>query len=299
MQRIRLNDHVELSRIAYGCWRLADSGDPSAAATRRKIDLCLEQGITTFDHADIYGDYTCEALFGDAVKADRALAKKIEIVTKCGIMLVSDRRPGTRVKHYDTSAAHVRASVERSLSNLGVDAIDVLLIHRPDPLMDHAQLGACLDELIAQGKVKCAGVSNFMPWDVELLQAGMKNRLVTNQIELSLLHLAPFVDGQIAFGQRTQMPLMAWSPLAGGALFGDGDAAKRLAPLLEAKAKEHGVDATAVAVGWLLHHPANIIPVLGTNDVDRIARIGDAMKPRFPTQGWYELYAAALGRDVP
>ena len=299
MQRIRLNDHVELSRIAYGCWRLADSGDGGAAAVRRKIDLCLEQGITTFDHADIYGNYACEALFGEAVKADRGLAKKIEIVAKCGIMLVSDRRPGTRVKHYDTGAAHVRASVDRSLSNLGVDVIDVLLIHRQDPLMDHEQLGACLDSLIAQGKVRCAGVSNFMPWDVELLQAGMKNRLVTNQIELSLLHLAPFVDGQIAFAQRTKMPLMAWSPLAGGALFGGGDAAKRLAPLLDAKAKAHGVDATAVAIGWLLHHPANIIPVLGTNDAARVARIVDATKVMFDTQGWYELYAAALGGDVP
>jgi predicted oxidoreductase len=299
MQRIRLSPDVEISRIAYGAWRLGDSADTSVAATRRKIDLCLAQGITTFDHADIYGDYACEALFGQALKADRTLANKIEIVGKCGIMLMSDQRPTTRVKHYDTSAAHVRASVERSLSNLGVDVIDVLLIHRQDPLMDHAALGACLDALIAQGKVRAAGVSNFMPWDVELLQAGMKNRLVTNQIELSLLHLAPFVDGQIAFAQRTQMPLMAWSPLAGGALFGDGDAARRLAPLLAAKAKADGVDATAVAIGWLLHHPANIIPVLGTNGLERIARIGDATRVRFDTQGWYELYAAALGRDVP
>ncbi len=299
MQRIPLNGHIELSRIAYGCWRLAESADTSATATRRKVDLCLAQGITTFDHADIYGNYASESLFGQAVKADRTLAKKIEIVNKCGIMLLSDNHPTTRVKHYDTSAAHVRASVERSLSNLGMDVIDVLLIHRQDPLMDHAALGACLDALIAQGKVKAAGVSNFMPWDVELLQAGMKNRLLTNQIELSLLHLAPFVDGQIAFAQRMKMPLMAWSPLAGGQLFGEGDAAKRVAPLLDAKAKAHGVTATEVAIGWLLHHPANIVPVLGTNSLDRIARIGDAAKVGFDTQGWYELYAAALGCDVP
>ncbi len=299
MQRTRLNEHAEISRIAYGVWRLSESADTGIAATRRKVDLCLAQGITTFDHADVYGDYACEALFGAALKADRSLAKKLEIVTKCGIMLLSGKHPTTRVKHYDTSAAHVRASVERSLTNLGVDVIDVLLIHRQDALMDHAQLGACLDALIAQGKVKAAGVSNFMPWDVELLQAGMKNRLVTNQIELSLLHLAPFVDGQIAFAQRTAMPLMAWSPLAGGALFGDGDAAKRLSPLLDAKAKAHDVDPTAVAIAWLLHHPANVIPVLGTNDFGRIARIGDAAKVGFDTQGWYELYEAALGRDVP
>ena len=299
MQRIHLNDQVALSRIAYGAWRLSESTDTGVTATRRKIDLCLEQGISSFDHADIYGDYRCEAIFGEAIKADPALAKRIEIVGKCGIMLRSGQQPSTRVKHYDTSAAHVRASVDRSLARLGVDHLDVLLIHRQDPLLDHLQLGACLDALIAQGKVRCAGVSNFMPWDVELLQSGMKNRLVTNQIELGLLHLQPFVDGQVAFAQRMAMPLMAWSPLAGGALFGSGEAARRLAPLLDAQAKAQGVDATAVAIAWLMHHPANIVPVLGTNDVDRIARIGQASKVRFDTQGWYELYAAALGRDVP
>ncbi len=299
MQRIRLNELVDLSRIAYGCWRLADSSDPGVAATRRKIDLCLGQGITTFDHADIYGNDACEARFGDALKADRSLAKRLEIVTKCGIMLRSDRQPATRVKHYDTSAAHVRASVERSLSRLGVNVIDVLLIHRQDPLMDHVQLGACLDALVAEGKVKSVGVSNFMPWDVDLLQSGMKQRLVTNQIEASLLHLAPFVDGQVAHAQRTGMPLMAWSPLAGGALFGDGAAARRLAPLLDAKAHQHGVDATAVAIAWLLHHPARFVPVLGTNHEARIAAIGEATNVRFDTQGWYELYEAGLGREVP
>ncbi len=299
MQRIQLNAQIELSRIAYGAWRLSESTDTSATATRRKIDLCLAQGITTFDHADIYGNYACETLFGDALKADRTLANKIEIITKCGIMLVSDQQPGTRVKHYDTNAAHVRASVERSLANLGVDVIDVLLIHRQDPLMDHVALGACLDGLIAEGKIRSAGVSNFLPWDFELLQSGMKNRLVTNQIELSLLHLAPFIDGQIAFAQKLKLPLMAWSPLAGGQLFGQGEAARRITPILEAEAKAQGVNTTAVAIGWLLHHPAHIIPVLGTNHLDRIASISDATKVRFDTQGWYALYVAALGQDVP
>jgi predicted oxidoreductase len=299
MQRIQLNAQIELSRIAYGVWRISESADTSAAATRRKIDLCLAQGITTFDHADIYGNYACETLFGEAIKADPGLAQRMEIVTKCGIMLKSGQQPGTRVKHYDTSAAHVRASVHASLKNLGIDHIDVLLIHRQDPLMDHVALGACLDGLIGEGKIRSAGVSNFLPWDFELLQAGMKNRLVTNQIELSLLHLAPFVDGQVAFAQKLKLPLMAWSPLAGGQLFGQGEAARRVRPILEAQAKAQGVDTTAVAIGWLLHHPANIIPVLGTNHLDRIAHIGDAGKVRFDTQGWYELYAAGLGKDVP
>ncbi len=299
MQRLPLNEHVELSRIAYGVWRLGDSEDTSTAATRRKIDLCLAQGITTFDHADIYGGYRCESLFGEAVKADRTLARRIEVVGKCGIMLKDPARPGTRVKHYNTSAAHVTHSVNQSLTNIGVDHLDVLLIHRQDPLMDAEALGRCLDGLIDSGKLRAAGVSNFMPWDVDLLQSCMKHRLVTHQIELSLLHLPPFINGQVAHAQRLKMPLMAWSPLAGGALLGNGPAARRLTPLLSAKADEHGVDATAVAVAWLLHHPARIVPVLGTNRLDRIAAIGDAMKLSFDTQGWYALYAAALGADVP
>jgi predicted oxidoreductase len=127
----------------------------------------------------------------------------------------------------------------------------------------------------------------------------MKNRLVTNQIETSLLRLDPFTDGQIAHAQRLAMPLMAWSPLAGGSLFGPSAAARRLAPLLATRAHEHGVDETAVAIAWLLHHPARIVPVMGTNNLDRIRALSQAFEVRFDTQGWYELYVAGLGRDVP
>jgi predicted oxidoreductase len=299
MPRIELKPGLSLSRLAYGVWRLSEAADNSAQAVAGRIQACLDQGITTFDHADIYGDYSCEALFGAALRAQPGLKARMEIVTKCDIMLLSDQRPGHRVKHYDTSAAHVQASVERSLQNIGVDAIDLLLIHRPDPLMDHHALGACLDSLIQSGKVRAAGVSNFMPWDMDLLQSAMKNRLVSNQIEISLMQTRGFVDGQIAHAQRLGVPVMAWSPLGGGRLFGQEAAALRLRPALQRLASAQGVDETAVAIAWLLHHPARIIPVLGTNDPARIARMQDALRVTLDRQTWFELYSLANGADVP
>jgi predicted oxidoreductase len=245
-------------------------------ATLARIDACLAHGITTFDHADIYGDYRCEALFGAAVRARPALRQQIEVVTKTDIMLLSAQWPDTRVKHYDTRPAHVQASVERSLQRLGVEVIDLLLIHRPDPLCDAGALGACLDRLIDDGKVRGVGVSNFMPWDVDLLQSRMAHRLQLNQIELSLLHTAPFTNGQLAHAQQHRMPVMAWSPLGGGRLHTEaqqpGTAAHRLAPRLAELARASGTDTTAVAMAWLMHHPAGVIPVMGSLQPARIAR---------------------------
>lgn len=299
MPRVELNPSLSLSRLAYGVWRLSEAADTSPAAVAGRIQACLDQGITSFDHADIYGGYRCEALFGDALRAQPGLKTNMEIVTKCDIMLLSEQRPQNRVKHYDTSSEHVTASVDRSLGNIGVDAIDLLLIHRPDPLMDHEALGACLDGLIQSGKVRAAGVSNFMPWDLDLLQSAMKNRLLTNQLEVSLLQTRGFVDGQVAHAQRLGLPVMAWSPLGGGRLFGQEAAALRLRPALQRMAAEQGVDETAVAIAWLLHHPARIIPVLGTNDLQRIRRMHDALRVTFDRQAWFELYSLANGAEVP
>lgn len=299
MPRVKLSDQIALSQLAYGVWRLSEAVDCSASAVDRRIRSCLAQGITTFDHADIYGDYRCEQLFGEALRAQPGLRSQMEIVTKCDIMLLSKAWPQTRVKHYDTSAAHVTASVERSLQRIGVDVIDVLLMHRPDPLMDHHALGNCLDSLIDEGKIRAAGVSNFMGWDFDLLQSAMRHPLLTNQIEISLINTQPFVNGQVAHAQRLGKPLMAWSPLGGGSLFGDGSTVQRLRPALQRVAKAHGVDESAVAIAWLLHHPAQILPVLGTNDDTRIARLSDALKVEMDRQTWFELYSLANGTEVP
>ena len=301
--RITLPNGRTLSRMAYGVWRISEAQDHSVSANLARIDACLAQGITTFDHADIYGDYRCEALFGEAIKARPILKSQIEIVTKTDIMLLSSQWPSTRVKHYDTSAAHVTASVDRSLSRIGVDVIDLLLIHRPDPLMDAQALGPCLDGLIDSGKLRGVGVSNFMPWDVDLLQSCMKHKLQTNQLELSLLNTAPFINGQLAHAQQHRMPVMAWSPLGGGRLHAQagtpGTAAARLAPKLEALARAAGTDTTAVAMAWLMHHPVGVLPVMGSNQLERIARFGDAAPVPMDRQTWYELYELANGHEVP
>lgn len=295
MERIDLGG-VTLSRLVYGMWRLGDDADTSPAHVQAKIEACLAQGITTMDQADIYGGYTAEALLGAALRAAPALRDQIEIVTKCDIVAPAGRHAAARVKHYDTSAAHITASVETSLREMATDRIDLLLIHRPDPLMDHHETGAALDALTASGKVGAVGVSNFRPWDFDLLQSAMTSPLVTNQIEMSLMCHAPFVNGDLAHLQRLGVAPMAWSPLAGGAMADEGPAGLRAA--LDALGAEQGVDWTAVAVAWLLRHPARIIPVLGTNTLGRIARIGEAAKVEMDRQTWFELYTLALGREV-
>lgn len=295
MERISLNKEVSLSRIVYGMWRLGDDENTSPEHVRSKIDASLDQGITSFDQADIYGGYEAEEILGNALSGS-TLRNKMEIVTKCDIIAPVGRYADARVKYYDTSRAHIIASVDHSLRLMGIDHIDLLLIHRPDPLMDHHETGAALDEVIASGKVRSVGVSNFRPYDWELLQSAMKNQLVTNQIELSVLAHDSFVNGDVAFHQRIGTPLMAWSPLAGGALF-SGDHPDVMSALSNL-ASQNNVDETAVAIAWLLAHPSRILPVLGTNSLERIKGMSAALDLKIDRQTWYEIYTAALGREV-
>ncbi|CRL11134.1 MAG: aldo/keto reductase [Phaeobacter italicus] len=296
MERIEIAPGLSLSRLVYGMWRLGDDSDTSTAHVEAKINACLEQGITTFDQADIYGGYAAEGILGQAIKANPALRAQMEIVTKCDIVAPMGRYADKRVKYYDTSRAHILSSVDTSLQEMAVDHIDLLLIHRPDPLMDHRETGAALDEVVASGKVRAVGVSNFRPWDWELLQSAMKTPLATNQIEISLSEIRPFTNGDLAFHQRQDHPLMAWSPLGGGGLMtSSGGVADRL----DAIASQQGVDRAAVAIAFLLRHPAHILPVLGTNNLDRIKRASDALKVDLDRETWFSLYEAALGQEVP
>lgn len=297
MDRIAIAPGLSLSRLVYGMWRLGDDADTSPAHVQAKVESCLAQGITTMDQADIYGGYTAESLLGAALRAAPSLRDRLEIVTKCDIVAPVGRHAAARVKYYDTTRAHILASVETSLQEMGTDRIDLLLIHRPDPLMDHAETGAALDAMVASGKVRAVGVSNFRPWDFTLLQSAMETPLATNQIEISLTAHHPFTNGDLAFLQERGIPPMAWSPLGGGSLFATSPAPLRAA--LHRIADAHGVDPAAVAVAWLLRHPARILPVLGTNDPGRIARIGDAARVTLDRQDWFELYTHALGHEVP
>ena len=295
VSRTRLADDLSLSRIIYGMWRLSDDNDTSPAHVRNKIEACLDQGITTMDQADIYGGYEAEAVLGHALRGTD-LRDRIEIVTKCNIVAPAGRYADRRVKHYDTSRAHILASVDHSLELMGIEQIDLLLMHRPDPLMDHVETGAALDEVVASGKVRHVGVSNFKPHDWTLLQSAMKSPLVTNQIELSLVAHHGLTNGDVAFLQERGIPPMAWSPLGGGSLFAESSA--RLRAALDKIAKAQGVDAAAVAVAWLLRHPAQIMPVMGTNNLDRIATLGTAEQVEMDRETWFDLYTHALGHEV-
>jgi predicted oxidoreductase len=296
---VTLNEKLSLSQLIYGVWRLSDDTGTSTAHVRAKIDACLEQGMTSFDHADIYGDYSCEALFGQALAEAPALRDQMQLISKCDIMLISDTAPQRRVKHYDTSPAHITYAVDNSLSRLHTDYLDLLLLHRPDPLMDAEATGRTLDALIDSGTVKAVGVSNFRPWDWDLLQSAMHHPLVTNQIEMSLLTRDTFLDGTLAQQQRLGCKPMAWSPLAGGRLFADDADAQRVRPILERIANEHDCGVDHVAIAWLLAHPAGILPIIGTNNLQRIADAHKALTLNIDRETWYELWTAAAGQEVP
>ena len=296
MNRISITDNLSFSRIVYGMWRLSDDDNTTPSHVQAKIEACLAQGITTMDQADIYGGYAAEEVLGAALKAAPQLKDQIEIVTKCNIVAPAGRYSDARVKYYDTSAAHINASVDHSLRLMNVDKIDTLLVHRPDPMMDHHETGAALDALVTSGKVRTIGVSNFKLHDWTLLQSAMKTPLITNQIELSLSAHDALTNGDVAYLQERDIPIMAWSPLGGGALLTSSSATRDLMAKI---GSDHGVDAAAVAVAWLLAHPAQIMPVMGTNNLSRISALSDAMKINMDRETWFELYTAALGKEVP
>ena len=296
MQRITLSDSLSVSRIIYGLWRHTDDQNISSKKLQSKIEACLDQGISTFDQADIYGGYSSEALLGETLKQAPHLRDNMEIITKCDIVAPIGIYSDKRVKHYDTSAQHINFSVERSLSQMAIDQIDLLLLHRPDPLMDAQETGSVLDALVASGKVKGIGVSNFKPWDIDLLQSCTQNRLLTNQIEISLLHNSAFTNGDLAYLQQHKITPMAWSPLGGGALFKD-----KQTPLwqkLNSIAKSYDVNPSSVATAWLIRHPATIMPIMGSNDLQRIKRLSEALSFDLSREEWFELLQIANGKEV-
>ena len=294
MERIFLTQNLSISRLIYGMWRLGDDSDTTPGHVQKKIETCLSQGITTIDQADIYGGYLAEELFGAALKSSPKLRDQIEIITKCDILVGAGRYANVKVKHYDTSAAHIQASVDHSLRLMNIDHIDLLLIHRPDPLMDHNETGKALDDVIASGKVLSVGVSNFKPYDWTLLQSAMKNPLVTNQIEISVTENSALTNGDLAFLQERSKVPMAWSPLAGGALFSGNNS-----ELLKILTEVGEGDAAAAAVAWLLAHPAQIAPVMGTNSLARIKNLSRCLKLEMSRETWFDIYGAANGQEVP
>lgn len=285
-----------LSRLALGLWRL-NEWDMDAAALRGYVEACLDLGITTFDHADIYGGHTCEEQFGAALDGHSSLRDRMQIVTKCGIMLPSENRPGIERQHYDTSREHIIASAEHSLQALGIECIDLLLIHRPDPLMDPDAVAEAFHTLQRDGKVQHVGVSNFTPSQVALLDDRIDGRLVTNQVQASLLHHDPFLDGTFDQCQQRRIAPMAWSPLGGGRLF-SSDAPPMPAlrnVMAEVGRAQGGASLAQVAYAWLLRHPAGIVPVLGTGRIDRVRGAAEATAIELTRPQWFRLWETAGG----
>lgn len=292
----------QYSRIIFGAWRLADNPEQAnVGEVSKKISFAVDQGITTFDHADIYGNYQCEKLFGDAFQRAGVSREKVQLVTKCGIKLLSDRRPSHKIKSYDTSKSHIIWSVEQSLTNLKTDFIDLLLIHRPDPLMDPNEMNEAFSVLHSQGKVKKFGVSNFTTSQVSMLNSRLSHKLTCNQIELSLLKSEAMFNGQLDQCIELDLVPMAWSPLAGGKLFSQGsEKSKGIQECLVTLARKYQVEnPETIAYAWLLKHPARVYPVIGTGKESRIVAAVESLAVNLEREDWYLLLKAAVGHDVP
>lgn len=284
------------SRIVLGLWRLSE-WSMSPQQRLGFLQQALELGITTIDQADIYGDYQSEALLGEALALAPQLRERLQIVTKCGIKLLSQHRPSHQLQHYDTSRAHIIASAENSLRRMGIDSIDLLLIHRPDPLMDADEIAEAFQILQQSGKVRYFGVSNFTPAQFELLAARFP--LVTNQIELSLLHMQPLQDGTLDQCQRLRIAPMIWSALAGGRLFDDASPqGQRVGAALNRIAAELGVTPSTVALAWILQHPSKPLVLTGSGRMAALREAVAASSLTLAREQWFALWCASTGRNV-
>lgn len=289
---------MALSPLVAGTWRLHERGW-SAAETLRWIETWADQGVTSFDHADLYGGYTVETLFGDALALAPALRERLQLVSKCGIRLAGHARGAARIKHYDTGAAHLRASVEHSLRALRTDHLDLLLLHRPDPLMDASEVAETVAALKREGKILDFGVSNFAPPQFELLDAATP--LATNQIEWHPLRREPLHDGTLDQLQRRGLRPMVWSPLAGGRLLGgdESTAAQRVRWVLGSLGARLGVTPATVAYAWLLRHPTRPHPVVGTMRTEGLRDALAALSLALDREAWAELWQAGAGQELP
>lgn len=267
-------------------------------AYEQMIKDCIAVGVTSFDHADIYGNYTTEEEFGQVLKQNPSLRKQMQLITKCGIQMVSANRPQHKIKSYDTSFEHIIESVETSLENFSTDYIDCLLIHRPDQLFNADEVAEAFTQLKQQGKVLHFGVSNFRKWQVDLLNSRFP--VEVNQIECSLLQLNPFVDGTLDQCQQHHITPMAWSPLGGGNLFIDTDDEqnKRILAVANFLAEKYASAPDVILLSWLLTHPSGILPVLGTSRTERVKAAVAATQIKLEREEWFMLWRASTGKEV-
>lgn len=287
------------SELVQGYWRLAEWGmSPQQRLTflKQHIDL----GITTVDHADIYGNYECEKLFGQAIALDKNIREQIQIVTKCDIHLCSDKAPARKINHYDTSKTHILDSVDNSLSRLNVENIDLLLIHRPDALMDADEVAEAFSTLKQTGKVTHFGVSNHSPSQFELLQSRLDCPLVTNQVEINPINFDVVSDGTLDQMQRLRTRPMAWSCLAGGSIFsGTSPQEKRVRDELEAIRVELGAEnIEQVIYAWVRRLPSQPLVIIGSGKIERVNSAVNALNIKLTREQWYRIWVASKGHGV-
>ncbi|MCI1899414.1 MAG: aldo/keto reductase family oxidoreductase [Enterobacter sp.] len=297
VQRIALAPQgPEFSRFVMGYWRLMD-WNMSPRQLVSFIEEHLDLGITTVDHADIYGGYLCEAAFGEAMKLAPALRERLEIVTKCGIATTAN--PEHALGHYITDSSHIIKSAEQSLLNLATDRLDLLLIHRPDPLMDADDVAEAFLSLHQSGKVRHFGVSNFTPAQFALLQSRLPFTLATNQVEISPVHQPLLLDGTLDQLQQLRIRPMAWSCLGGGRLFND-DAFQPLRDELQTVARELNAESIEqVVYAWIMRLPSKPLPIIGSGKIERVRSAIAAEELQMTRQQWFRIRKAALGYDVP
>lgn len=297
VQRITLAPQgPEFSRFVMGYWRLMD-WNMSPLQLASFIEEHIDLGVTTVDHADIYGGYQCEAAFGEALKLVPALRDRMEIVTKCGIATTA--KPEHALGHYITDSAHIIRSAEQSLVNLATDRIDLLLIHRPDPLMDADEVAEAFLNLHQSGKVRHFGVSNFTPAQFALLQSRLPFTLATNQVEISPVHQPLLLDGTLDQLQQLRIRPMAWSCLGGGRLFND-DEFQPLRNERDTIARELNAESIEqVVYAWILRLPSKPLPIIGSGKIERVRSALAAEELQMTRQQWYRIRKAALGYDVP
>lgn len=299
MERIRLTKDLSFSKLIHGHWRVLDwKMTPQELLTL--TEQILELGIDTIDHADIYGDYECEAFFGEALKLKPSLRQKLTIVSKCGIKLLSEKYPERKHKIYDYSYEHIVESTENSLKNFGTDYLDVLLLHRPSPFFNPEEAARAFSDLKDAGKVRHFGVSNFSAQQFETLNSFTEEPLVTNQIEISPICTEHFENNNIEYLQMKEVPPMAWSPLGGGRIFNPvTEQELRVSKLLNEMAEEMNTSVDVICFAWLLNHPAAIMPILGTGKLSRIETALKANKLNLNLEEWLKIYEASTGVILP
>lgn len=284
------------SPLIMGYWRLMEWGMTPQQLVQF-IHQHLSLGITTVDHADIYGDYQCEAAFGDALRLAPELRQQLQIVTKCGI--ATRAKPEHKIGHYITEASHILNSAENSLRHFATDYLDLLLIHRPDPLMDADEVAEAFLQLHQSGKVRHFGVSNFTTAQFTLLQSRLPFALVTNQLEISPLEQSSLLDGTLDQCQQARMRPMAWSCLGGGRLFSDPHYQPLRDELSQVQREIGAATIEQVVYAWIMMLPSRPLPIIGSGKTGRIGQAAEAAALTLNRQQWFRIRKAALGYDVP